>query len=471
MTMKQFFAILRARWLLALTIFGVVLGVLVSAASMMPRKYRASTQILVDVRAPDLATGQAANPGFLLGYMATQVDIVNSQSVALRVVDALKLVDPASTTDPAQLEILKQQTADALLKNLTVKPSRDSSVLDIAYTDSTPSGAATVANAIAQAYIDTTVRVRTDPAAKSREWFEAQSKELRTTLEEAQRKLAEYQRAKGITSADERLDVESARLNELSSQVTALQATTVDSGRRQQSARDSGSVAEVLQSPLIQTLKTEQARLEARLRERSAVLGPQHPEILRLTQELESVRGRIGQESATVTESLSRSHQVNVGRLRELESSLAAQRAKVLQLRQVRTELSMLQGDADRAQRAYDAVRERLSQTTLESRITGSNVSVISAAEAPLVPSSPNVPLIVAAGIVLGVLLATAAVMLIEAANRKVRGVQDLEMLEAPVLGTIRKTGKRRPRSAGGAGGLRSPRRRTGAEGSYGATG
>jgi uncharacterized protein involved in exopolysaccharide biosynthesis len=46
-----------------------------------------------------------------------------------------------------------------------------------------------------------------------------QTKVLRNNLEEAQAKLAKYQQEKGLTSVMGNLDVESARLNDLSSQL------------------------------------------------------------------------------------------------------------------------------------------------------------------------------------------------------------------------------------------------------------
>jgi succinoglycan biosynthesis transport protein ExoP len=473
MNMTQFLSILRARWVLIAAIFVGVVALVMIGTSSMAKRYKATTQVLVDVRASDVTTGQAANPGFVQGYIATQVDIVTSQRVAVRVVEMLKLVPEGS--DAAAVEAAKLKVAEGIQKGLSVKPARDSSVIDVVYTDTDPERAAKVVNAVAQAYIETSIRVKTDPAAKSREFFDSQSRELRVELEDAQRKLGAFQRSKGITSADERLDVETARLNELSSQVTSLQAQSIDSRRRGESARQGtasgGSVTEVMQSPLIQTLKTDQARLDARLRERSAVLGSEHPEIVRLKQELESVRARIESESASVTDSLTRSHQVNAGRLGELEASLAAQRAKVLALRQTRSELALYERDVENAQKAYDAVQARLSQTTLESRVGNSNVSVISPAEVPVRPSGPAPELLLAVSVVFGALLGTAVAVALEAMNRKVRGTHDLVAVEVPVLGSVRRVPKRNIKDRRPGWRKGGPRRNTPDDTSYGTAG
>src|SRR5690606_27502164 len=124
--------------------------------------------------------------------------------------------------------------SDRLRKKLEVKPSRESSLISIAFTGKDASFAATVANAFAQAYVDTNIEMKVEPAKQQRAWFAEQALASRQQLHEAQRRLNEYQQANKIVSADERLDVETARLQELSTQLTVATAETVDSGKRKQ---------------------------------------------------------------------------------------------------------------------------------------------------------------------------------------------------------------------------------------------
>ena len=94
----------------------------------------------------------------------------------------------------------------------------------------------------------------------------------------------------GITSVDERLDYETAKLNETSSQLTSIQAATTDSrSKRTQSDRD--TVAEVMQSPLINGLKSDIARLEAKLIEGSVNLGKNPKFVRNFMLEATSIRG------------------------------------------------------------------------------------------------------------------------------------------------------------------------------------
>ena len=439
MTLQQFLDILRARWRLAAALFLLTLGTAVAASLLLPKKYTASAQVLVDMKSPDPVLGMLLPGQLTPGYMATQVDIVNSQRVALSVVDTLKIAE-----NPQAIEQWRQATdgsgsirhyfSDLLLRGLDVKPSRESSVLSIGYTGLDPRFAALVANAFAQAYVDLSVQLKVEPARQTKGFFDTQTQALRDRLESAQNRLTSYQRDKGIVSADERLDVENTRLAELSSQLVALQALAGEANRRQALARDavtrgtSADVPEVLSSTLIQALKSELARVDARFEQQGAVLGAQHPDILKLNEERASLVKRIERETAAITGSLGNSFKIQSQREGDLRAALERQRSKVLEIKQVRDELTVLQRDVESAQRAFDAVSQRLSQTSLESQSTQTNVVVLTAASEPRRPSSPKVLVNVALGGFLGTLIAIGAALGLEMRDRRVRGPQDLKL-------------------------------------------
>src|SRR5204863_5423147 len=118
-------------------------------------------------------------------------------------------------------------------RKLDVKPSRESSLVEVIYSNPNPDFAAAAANAFARAYIETNLELKVAPARETAVWFDVQLKQLRDQFEEAQTRLSKYQKEKGITSTDQRLDVESARLAEISSQLVQVQAQAYESASRQ----------------------------------------------------------------------------------------------------------------------------------------------------------------------------------------------------------------------------------------------
>lgn len=119
--------------------------------------------------------------------------------------------------------------------------------------------------------------MKVEPARQYARWFEEQGNALRDNLERAQNRLSEYQQKKGIVVNDERLDNETATLNELSTQLTIVQGQIADAGSKQRSGSAGDTLPEVVQNPLIRNLKAEIARLEGK--ELSGNLGRNHPSI------------------------------------------------------------------------------------------------------------------------------------------------------------------------------------------------
>jgi hypothetical protein len=180
---------------------------------LLPKQYTAGTAVVVDVKSPDPIMGMVLPAMVAPGYMATQVDIIQSDKVAQRVVKMLKLDQNPKVQEDWREDTEGQGSIEAWLgallkKKLDVKPSRESNVITINYTATDGKFAQVIANAFAQAYIETNIELRVEPAKQYATWFDARSKQLRDGLEAAQAKLSAYQREKGIVALDERLDIE-----------------------------------------------------------------------------------------------------------------------------------------------------------------------------------------------------------------------------------------------------------------------
>jgi len=451
MTFQQFLSILSARKWAALGVFLLVVATTVVVSLLLPKQYRGEASVVIDVK-PDPVT-MMTNPGIVLpSFMATQVDILTSERVARRVIRDLKLAESAQIRQQWQDATegrgsVEQWLTDLLQKQLDVKPSRDSNVIAIAYKAPDPRFAAALANAFAQAYIATTLELRVDPAQNFRKFFDAQTKDAREALEAAQRRLSAYQQDKGIIASDERLDVENARLNELSSQLTQLQAIAAESASRQGQAQGASAdrLQEVLNNPVVANLKAELARNEARLQELSARYGDSHPAVIESKANIAELRSRIDSEMRRVTGSVGVTDTINRQRVAQVNRELTSQRAKVLKMKAVRDEGAVLQREVENAQRVFDSVAARLNQTAMEAQANQSYANMLSVAQPPVEPASPKLLLNTALAVFLGTLLAIGVALLLELVDPRVRSAEDaVAALGLPVLGTLPKPGARR---------------------------
>ena len=451
MTFGQFIAILRARFWSALLVFIVTVATTVGVSMVLPKKYTAVATVVVDFR-PDPVTaamyGGVASPAM----MATQVDVLQSDRVAQRVVRNLKLTENpqvrAQWLEDAQGKgSIEQWLGQTFQRSMDVKPSRESSVISISYKAADPNFAAALANAFVQAYLETALELRVDPAKQYSAFFDTRAKEARETLERAQAKHSAYQKEKGIIATDERLDIESARLNELSSQLVMLQAVASESGSRQVQARGASAdkLQEVLGNSLVAGLKADLSRAEARLQELNARLGDNHPQVLEAQASINALRSKVESETQRVTGGVGVTNTINRQRESEVRASLDAQRSKVLRLKAVRDEGAVLMRDVESAQRAYETITARFNQSALESLNTQSNANMLTPASPPLEHSSPKVLLNTAVSVVLGMLVAVGTALSRELIDRRVRSPQDVaDAMGLAVVGLLPKPAGRR---------------------------
>lgn len=455
MNIHQILLALRARpGVFALVLAATVITTLV-VSLLLPKSYVATASLLLDSKdEQSLGSGNVLIPAMLhqqqqAAYMQTQTDIIRSYKVVLKVVRDLGLANnPLARQDFEEATggagSFENWLADRLMKWLTVETSQ-SSVIQVSYTSDDPRVAAQVANAFAKAYIDTTLELRVEPTQRTADWFDEQLKGLRASLEDAQAKLTEYQRQKKIVATDEKMDVENARLAELSTYLVTAQNTASDAESRERLARQllaSGGpavdkVPEVLANGYVQRLKAELAMAEAKLRNLSADLGANHPQLQRQKAEYESLRAELNSEMKKIIAGLAHAARQSRQHEAQLRNAMSEQRTRVLELKDYRNEIGVLSRNVESAQRAYDSAMQRFVVSKVESGANRTNVSVLDPAVEPSMPARPKVTLNVALSIVMGMMLGLAVVFFMEQFDRRVRSLDDLAITEVPLLAQL----------------------------------
>ncbi|MDO9420394.1 MAG: chain length determinant protein EpsF [Herminiimonas sp.] len=447
MTLAQILRTLRARYKIVLLLLIVTVVAAFAVSLLMPKTYKATTSLVLNNKGIDPVTGLNVPVQLTPGYLPTQVDIVKSKVVALKVIDDLKLAEvPAvkerfAKMDPSETTI-QDWLSDGLRANLTVEPARDSSVLNISFKGDDAEYVAKVANAFAAAYQQVSVDLKVAPAQKASGYINDQIKLLREKFEAAQNKMSAYQKENNIFSSDNKLDVETARLNELSSQLVVAQGLAMEANSRQRQVKsNAGGSPDVLANPLIQSLKSRLSEAEAKFADTSAKLNVNHPQYIAAKSEVDNLRANLNQQIGLASTGVASNARIQQQREAEVRAALNAQKEKVLGLNSARDELSVLSNEMENAKRAYETASQRLTQTNLEGQSTQSDISVLTAASVPRAPAGPRMLLNLLVALVVGSILGVAAAIAMELLDQRVRSAEDLSQLFGlPLLGVIEKT-------------------------------
>ena len=451
MSLQLFLAAMRARLrVFALLLAATVLGAAV-ASVVLPKTYTATVSLLVDAKEEQSLSNvlrPLIAPQEKISYLETQADIITSRKVARKVVDGLALSRDPKLQAKFQDErpgagTIEDWLVERLLKELKVKTSQSSVVL-VSFSSHDAEQSAAVANAFANAYIDTMLELRVDPTREAAAWFDEQLKSLRANLQEAQAALTEYYRRRGIVSADERYDVENTQLERLSEQMSrAREQSSVLQSREEQireflaQGGSADRLPDVLDNAFIQKLKADLVGGEAKLQELLTQYGENHPRYQRQLSENQILRQQLDAEVNKVVAAIE--HSARQSRLREVEArrAMAAQRARILDLKDGRNELTVLRRNVESAEKAYDTAMQRYVVSRVDSRANQTNVTVLNPAVAPLKPARPNLALNIALSVVVGTMLGIGMVMLLEIFDRRVRLRADLRLDDVPLLAVV----------------------------------
>jgi chain length determinant protein EpsF len=446
MGLAQMLRILRGRALLFTAVVLLVVTAVGLISLISPKKYVAELALVVDVQGNDPMKEAALAPSLVPTHLSTQTEIIRSRNVATKVIEKIGLAN-----DPAVVEAYRESGADTdlnswlvenVLRAVDAKTARNSNIIRVSYTSTDPENAARMANAFADAYIQTSLELKVDPARRQVTWYEQQVSQLRDDLVASQQRLAKYQSDHGVLGVDDaRMDVENARLQEISNQLVTVQAAMFDANSRSQqitSSEELDALPDLLKNPTIQNLKSELARAEAKLAEVSGRYGVNHPQYLASAAEVTSLKSKLNMEIGVTRGSLVQNAAIARRQVGDVQKALEEQKDRIIALKRQQDELSVLKRDVESARAAYDAALQQANQTKLESRVDRTNVAILNPAMPPLMPDSPRILLNLVVSLLVGVVLAVGLILTMEVCNRRLRSAEDLaDFTDLPVLAEL----------------------------------
>jgi chain length determinant protein EpsF len=450
MSLHHLLEILKGRYKIAALILFIVLTTTLVVSLLLPKQYTARATLVVDIKGVDPVTGHDLPAQLLPGYMGTQIDVIRSHIVALKVVDGLKLAE-----DPEVLEKFKKISqnssasirdwvADDILKKLIIKPSRESNVVQIEYNGGNPHSVAALVNKFAESYVATSLELKTEPAKQYALWYKKKIKDLRDNLESAHANLTMFQQKTGFVAIDEHIDVETAKLRVLAERLTDAQLQALDARTRRNQLLLAGknvlatTSPDVLGNSLVQNLKLQLANAEAKQAEVAEKYYPNDPRYRRASAEVQALREKSDTEIRNVGRSISMTAEIASKREKEIEDAYYAQKVKVLELSKWKDKMAVLVREVEHAQETYISGLKQFTQTELESQVKQTNVAILDPAVPPLNPSKPNLMLNMAVSAFIGTLLGLGVAFLLELFDRRIRSIEDLTpWLDVPIIGVL----------------------------------
>ena len=430
----------RRRKLVILTTLAFTLLGLLFIAVSSPR-YTAASRVLVqyeDTPYTRAGIGQAPAriPQLNEQDVRSQVEVIRSNDMALKVLRRLDLVgspefDPLRRgigplsrlkmalgfkADPRKMTP-EQRALMEWHRRLKVYPLPKTRVIVIEFSSTSPRTAASIANTLAEFYVEQTRANQLARTGEARKWLKEQIEKLRRKVVEAEKAVEAYRARAGLFKGTQ-AKLYNQQLSELSAQLVRAEAERSSAEARAKTIREllrKGDVeksAEVLRSPLIQRLREQQVQLKRQLAELSTTYLDNHPRIRAVRKALADLRRQIDTEARKIAEALEQTARIAAAREAELRKRLARLKGEVSIAQQDEVKLRELEREA-RAQRSLlesFLARYTDAATRQDGQALPRMARVIGRALPPAAPSFPRkgpiMVLAVLAGLILGLGLA-----------------------------------------------------------------
>lgn len=458
----------RRKWIILVTV-GIALVAARALIARLSPVYTADAQVMIAPEPPvlDVQAVASALRGDAEGA-ASEVYVLRSFDLALRVVDTLGLVgDPEfnpslvrpeppwwapllgrDSPDEVVPELTPAQqrnlAAKVLLGRLEVVPLGRSRVISLTAHASTPEKAAGLANAVAEQYLEFQIDTKRETTDVAQRWLAARSRELEADVRDREAAVEAYRASTGLLRGanTERLGDEEA--SELSAQLVQARAERAAAearlGEIEKLVRGPNRDApgDVLDSPLILTLRQQQATLQRDIADLAEQYGPSHPRMVAAKAQLWETDKAITAEVAKVISTLRNEAAVARARENAIAAGLDTLRSKAGKQGANDVRLRQLERDAETSRLLLETFLTRTKETAAQSSHVLADARVISRATPPLAPSFPNARLLqliaAATALLIGVMLA----LLREGMDRTVRTRASLErLLGTPPLGSL----------------------------------
>lgn len=427
---KKLFEIVVSIKFLLIAIIAICTIISIVVAFMMPKIYQSTTLVQIKTTPPTPITTLGAAVGIDVSdnnsnnnSPETYIALMQSKEVIQPIIDQMDISDEAKE---------KMSIAGFAKANLEITNTKKTNLITINAYGKTPEEAQMIAQAVPENLSQLLNKLNKEGSADSLKFLEEQVAEAKKTMETAENKLSAYQQEKKIYSPDDQAKAIIDSLNKYDNTIAQLQAEADGN-----SAKLSGVTAQLEQqnADLLKYNVSDNTNIgnlrEAIVNKQVELVGleqrftNEHPDVIRVKEELATLRNSLDNEIASAVNSqsvtLSPVQSNLLQQKLDAETKVAIDNASLEALKSKQSnaentistlsadsvEYVRLDRDAKIASNVYTALVENYEQTKVQESKNIMDVQIVDAADLPNedMPAKPNKKLIVLLGFAIGVVI------------------------------------------------------------------
>ena len=462
--------VLKRRWLVLTCLLVVFTTVAIGTLKEKPI-YEGKVLLEIDPEPPSVVNFKEVvslgNNNDMESYQETQYKIIQSRTLAERVVKDLGLYkDPEFIRDrylfglidgsvpplppnvdqgpPDPSALIFRNAAKYVTDAVGVDPIRRSNLLNLTFDCGNPQQAARIANKLADDYILYNLDLKFNDTIKASEWLKTKLDELKSSMEKADDRLAEYARTNGIVFLTDKQTLVNEQLAQLQTALTTARADRlakqalydqVEAGRIE-------TLPGIIDNPVTQDLDKKKTELERNYDEMSVNFKPDYPKMLQLKKQIDEVDRQIEQQKKMAARTIIDSYNTALAREQYLTKAVDDQKTLVNQLAEKTIQYNIIKREADSNHELYNGLLDRMKEANVSAGLKESNIHIVDPAVVPNGPVKPRVLLNLTLGLILGLTVGVGLAFFQEYLDKTLKTADDVEqLLRLPALGVLPRFG------------------------------
>lgn len=384
----------------------------------------------------------------------TQIKIFQSESLLERVQTKLRSTTSSLSSEsgrvsawrkvlnlpePERVDVL-EKTLKQSARSLKVRAAGQTRIIEVTIDSTSPQLAANFANTLANEFIEQNLESRWKATEKTSDWLAHQLDDMRIKLERSEDALQAYARSSGLLFTDEKTSISEEKLRQVQQELSAATGDRIARQSRYEMAQNSppDALPDVLNDDALRETQAKITDLRAQIAQLSAIYTPEYKSVRRAQAQLTTLQTAFDHARSAIITRIKNEYAEASRKEKLLASAYNAQTAQVTDEGEKSIQYKILKREADSNRQLYDSMLQELKESTIASAMRASNVRVVDPAKVPTSPYKPEPIQYSGVGLLTGIFLGAAFIVMRERADRTIQQPGDtMFYLNLPELGII----------------------------------
>lgn len=323
------------------------------------------------------------------------------------------------------------------IRNLDVIPVKNSQLVQVSFSSSSPELAMNITKAIADSYIEYDLASRLNSSKEAKAFLQNQIELTKAKLENCEKNLNDFASKNGIIyfGSDEGSDKDSAKqsifakkLSEISSSLNVATSERMQKEALYNQIKESGAENPIVtNNPLIQELKKQHATLEAEYFNKLKTFTQDYPNMKNLKSQIDALRDSIETEKRNIVKSALSDFKSALKRETYLNNAFAAQQRQMLDLQDKAAQYQTLKREVDVTKGLHNSLLQRFNELGISSMSQATNIQILDNPQYSTTPDKPRKALNFVLSVIFGLMGGIGLTFLIEYFDNTIKDTREIE--------------------------------------------